>query len=72
MKMTDVGQIGVLLETAPFREEIARGREIEIVIHRKDLKEDYHVLDSIQRQNIVTKKHAMVCTLRSFKTVKHY
>ena len=70
--MTDVGQIGVLLETAPFREEIARGHAIEIVMHLRDQKEDCHVLDPIQRQNIATKKHALVGTFGRVTTMTYY
>ena len=61
-KMTGVGQNGVPLENVQFREDIARGHDIEIAILPKDLKKACHVLDPTQKQNIVTKKHAVVGT----------
>ena len=70
--MTAVGQIGVLLETAPFREEIANGHDIETVMHQKNQKEECHALGPIQRQNIAPKKHALVGSFGSVKTMRYY
>ena len=62
MKMTEVGQHGVLSEIVKFREEIAKELDREIVIHPKRLKEDYHVSDPAQRQNPARMINAMVGT----------
>ena len=69
MKMMGGGENGVLLEIVPFQEDSAREHGIEPVIHLKGLKEVYHVLDLIQKPNIVIQKHVMVGSFGNIKTM---
>ena len=59
MKMTVDGLNGVRLESVPFREEVAKEPGIEIMIRRKDLTEDYHVLDPIQMQKTAKNRNVV-------------
>ena len=65
--MMAVGPNGVLLETVPSREEVARKHAIEIVIHLGRLDKVCHVMDQTQRQQIAKKINVLVGTLHVSK-----
>ena len=73
MKTTEDGLNGARSEIVPFREELAKEPDIEIVIHPKHLKEDYHVLDPIQKQKIASLINVWVGTVGNVeKTLLNY
>ena len=72
MKMMAVGQNGVRLEIVRSRVEFAKEHAKEIVIPPSHLKEAYHVLDLIQKPNIVIQKHVMVGSFGNVKTMTRY
>ena len=63
------GLNGALLEIVPPRKEAAREHVRETVIHPNRLSEDYNVMDTTQRQEIVKRINVLVSI---FRRVKNY
>ena len=63
-----VGLNGALLEIVPPRKEAAREHVIETVTHPNRLSEDYNVMDTTRRQEIVKRINVLVSIFRRVKS----